>query len=423
MRVRFLLRQLWYDLVSGMFFRPTVIVASLAVAGILTGEVTGRHPELRFLFNGEPAAAQLILATIAGSTMTVISVVYSILLVALSLASMQFSTRVLGELTRDSVSQTTLGLFLGTFVYSLLVMRLVSSGPPAVVPEIGVVAAMGLSLASMAQLVYFIHHISQLIQANYLVARIADASVSLVGERAGAVSTRGPVSHPQGLVAERRVVSTDAGYVQVLDAERLRAVASEGHGLIEVVARVGRFVAEGSELAVVRSPAELDPGIDDEVRAAFDLGPIRTMQDDVEWGIRQIVDIALKAVSPAVNDPSTACTCVDHLMRIVGAASRCPAPSRQLVDDRGTVRVLVEAASPAELLDLAVTQLRQYTRGDMAVPLRIVRLLDTVHAASGDERLRERARFHAKMIVEASQRDFCAEDRDELTRRAERLVR
>ena len=147
-RARFVFRQLRYDLSTSMWVIPSALVSTLGALGFLTRYATGTHLGFSFLFDGEPGAAQLVLSTIASATMTVVSVVYSILLVALSLASMQFSTRILQEVVRDRVSQVTLGLFVGTFVYCLLVLRLVRVGPPPVVPEVGVVFAILLSLAA-----------------------------------------------------------------------------------------------------------------------------------------------------------------------------------------------------------------------------------------------------------------------------------
>jgi uncharacterized membrane protein len=421
--LRFLSRQIGYDLRSGLLFRPALLIAALAALALVGPSLEVRlAPEASAWLATEPGAAQVVLSTVAGSMMTVVSVVYSILLVALSLASMQFSTRILAGMMRDRVSQNTLGLFVGTFVYCLLLLRAVHGDPAPFVPGISLTFALVLALASLGGLVFFIHHIIRSIQANHLVERIATETEGVIDavfpERLG--PGEAPAEHPvpeppPGAVPVRAVAS---GYVQLIDVDSLRAIASQGY-TIHVVRGMGSFAAEGIPVALV-APAPPPPVLA-AILAAFDLGPVRTMQQDAEFGVRQIVDIALKAISPAVNDPSTAATCIDHLTRLLVrvAGRRTPVVTPVVV----TGGVYVPTVTHADLVDLSFEQLRQYGRSDMAVALRLLRALGDVASVTTQPFCLARIEQHARLIEAAARAAFPEEDCDELGRRRAAVAR
>lgn len=393
-----------------MFARPLAWIVALAALGIAVPWIE-EGTELSAFLATEPGSAQVLLATIAGAVMTVVAVVYSILLVALSLASMQFSTRILAGMLRDRVAQNTLGLFIGTFVYCVLVLRAVHGDPQPFVPGVAVGGAVLLALSSLAGLVWFIHHIVSAIQANQLVHRIAVETEAVIDDVFRvSQSPEGPSKEDPvlpSIPADASLVPSDrSGYIQLIDVAGLAAI---GAARVQVLRPMGAFVAAGLPLLAV-SPAPTDVQRAAALRAV-DIGAMRTMQADVEFGIRQIVDIALKAISPAVNDPSTAATCIDHLGRLlVRVAQRQPAP----IEHGG---VVVPHATQSDLIDLAFEQLRQYGRADMAVALRIMRALGEVASVTKQAAARRRIELHARLIEAAARTHFAPEDCDELARR------
>ncbi|MEQ1507105.1 MAG: DUF2254 domain-containing protein [Myxococcota bacterium] len=411
----FRLRQLQWDLASGLLFRPFLIIAGLATVGELLPLLEAQHPPPDLVHRWlatEPGSAQVVLGTLAGATMTVVSVVYSILVVALSLASVQFSTRIVAGFLRDPASQRTLGLLVGTFAYALVVLRSVRTDPPFV-PELAVAGAIALALASLAALVWFIHHIANQIQANTLVDRLATETEAVIDEVFGETPLiEAPVTVPA--IPMITIRATRSGYLQLADRDRLRALAANGAWV--VVARgVGQFVAERAELARIGPPERVGPEVVRELHAAFDLGAGRTMQQDVEWGFRQIVDIALKAISPAVNDPSTAATCIDHLGRLLIRAAHRHAPAR--VDRVGDGGVSLPVPTTADLVDLAFEQLRQYGRADMAVALRLIRAAHDVADATTDPTVHRRLAAHTRLLDASVRAAFPVDDCEELGRR------
>jgi uncharacterized membrane protein len=418
--VSFHFAQLRYELGSRLLFLPGLVATGMGLVALgLEHLETARIVELG-LGPIEPATAQSILATLAGSTMTLVSVVYSVLLVALSLASTQFSTRILAGMVRDRFAHVALGLFLGTFVWLLVALRAVHVDPPWV-PPLTTSLAVALAVASLFALVAFIDRIIQGLQANHIVARIATETEAILDDvfppADGAASIE-PPAHETSDEPARQVVSRASGYVQLVDVEGLCLLA-RGQGVhVRLLRPMGSFVAEGLPLFEVRSSKACTSEVEDALVDAVDLGEFRTMQKDAEWGLRQIVDIGLKAISPAVNDPSTGALCIDHLSRLLVRAARRAAPRTHFVEGSGSV--VVPSTSLADLVDLAFEQLRQYGKSDMAIALRLMRAIGDVAECTTDAAARARLLAHARAVDAAAKSAFDAADRIELEARAVR---
>ncbi|MFI5012585.1 MAG: DUF2254 domain-containing protein [Hyphomicrobiales bacterium] len=399
-RLRLFLRKVMYALRGGFLVRPLLISVVLGLAGMMLSSLEESHPVLSawvpdalFPSRSDPQVVQLMLATIAASVMTVVSIVFAILLMTLTLASMQFSPRILVSFVRDRVTQWTLGLFLGTFLFCLSALPAARSSPHPFSPVATVTGGMMLALASVIGLIFFIHHISHAISVTFIVDRIARETENVIDElmpheMRNADRPRLSTIVPEG--PEFAVTSLVSGYIRYIDTKQLLSLAKSYRLRIRVLRRVGHFVPAGVQLLSVSRPDRLTAERSDELLRAFDIGPSRTMQQDAEFGILQIVDIALKAISPAVNDPSTAINCIDQLGRIlIRWASREP-PSPILYDPPHVARLIIPWTGFAGLLDLAVEQIRHYAVSDVVVSLRLLRSLDDIAATlDGRERLGE----------------------------------
>lgn len=389
-RLPLLFVQVRYNLHGGFLVRPLLIALALGAAGALLSATEEAVPALgawvpAFLFpsHRDPQIAQVILGCVAASMMTVVSIVFAILLMTLTLASMQFSPRIIVSFSQDRVTQQTLGIFLGTFTYCLAALPAARSVPHPAEPVLTVLGAMLLALACVGWLLFFIHHISQAISVNHIVDRIAQETEAVIDQMMPLPLRESRLPAPPPLAASEReapVLSPASGYVRFIDSRRLVALAKSYSVTVHVMRRVGHFVPEGVPLLTVTQGDKLTPGLIADLRAAFDLGPTRTLQQDVEFGILQIVDIALKAISPAVNDPSTGITCVDQLSRIlIRFASREP-PEDLLYDPPGVVRVAIPWLGFERLVDSAFEQIRLYAKSDVAVSLRMLRALGDIAA-------------------------------------------
>jgi uncharacterized membrane protein len=358
-------------------------------------------PPVLFPSRDDPQVAQIILAGVAGSIMTVVSIVFAILLMTLTLASMQFSPRIIVSFVKDRVTQWTLGIFLGTFLYCMAALPAARSLPHPFAPVFTVLGAMVLAIACVAWLLFFIHHISRAISVNHIVDRIATETLAMIDDLMPWPRRPSRISDPGALQIqwETTLVSAESGYIRFIDQKRLVELAKSCRFKINVLRRVGHFVPAGVPLLMVSKSDRLTLEAQEELRGAFDLGPTRTLQQDCEFGVLQIVDIALKAISPAVNDPSTAISCVDQLSRImIRFASREP-PEEILYDPPGTIRVLIPWISFERLLESAFEQIRLYSSSDVAVSLRLLRVLRDIAVTTLDPEYRRILTERGRQVV------------------------
>ena len=407
-------RNLAYNLRGGFLVRPLIIALALGLTGALLSAleeavpaVNAWVPVILFPSHADPQVAQVILAGIAAAMMTVVSIVFAILLMTLTLASMQFSPRIIVSFSQDRVTQQTLGIFLGTFTYCVAALPAAHTLPRPFEPVLCVLGAMLLSLMCVGWLLYFIHHISQAISVNHIVDRIAQETEDIIDQtmprprQADRLPDEALYDSdlPAWGAREAPLLSTSSGYVRYIDTRQLVAAARAAGVSVQVLRRVGHFVPEGVPLLLVSKGDKLSEAGATEMRTAFEIGPTRTLQQDVEYGILQIVDIALKAISPAVNDPSTAIGCVDQLSRIlIRFGAREPAESR-LFDPPGFLRVMLPWLTFDRLVDSSFGQIRLYAKADVAVSLRMLRALSDLAATLPDAERRRVLTARARRIV------------------------
>jgi uncharacterized membrane protein len=332
---------------------------------------------------------------------------------------MQFSPRILTGFVRDRVTQWTLGVFLGTFSYCMAALPAARSFPYPFSPVATVLGAMILAFACVCLLLFFIHHISQAISVNNIVDRVASETESIIDDlmprslrqpRLGGTYPVNPTTWAPSLINET------SGYIRYVDRVRLVELTKTHHVQVHVFRRVGQFVPAGVPLLLASKPERIFGEAGQQFRAAFDIGATRTLQLDVEFGVLQIVDIALRAISPAVNDPTSAISCIDQLSRIlIRFVAREPA-EQLLFDPPGVVRVSIPWIGFERLLNSAFDQIRLYAKGDVAVSLRILRALTDVASTTQNSQYR-------KALAEMTTRvlDGCAERLTEQELRALRF--
>jgi uncharacterized membrane protein len=419
-RLRQLLRQATYNLRGGFLVRPLTIALALGCAGATLAWLEETFPALsdivpRAIFpsHSDPQVAQFILGGIAGSIMTVVSIVFAILLMTLTLASMQFSPRIIVSFAKDRVTQWTLGIFLGTFCYCMAALPAAHQLPQPFAPVATVLGAMLLALACVGWLLFFIHHISHAISVSHIVDRIASETEVLIDEMMPGPHQPNAMADPQLLEPatwETAIASPNSGYIRFIDTGRLVALAKSYRVKVRVLRRVGHFVPAGTTLLMVYKGNRLSPDQLEELLETVDLGPSRTLEQDVEFGVLQIVDIALKAISPAVNDPTTGVSCVDQLSRILirFAARETPAPL--LYDPPGIVRASIEWIDFNGLLTSAFEQIRLYSPADLAVSLRLLRALIDIAGTAADPAYRAKLYALGARIVDGCAKQLTEEE-------------
>ena len=376
---------LWDRARTSFWLVPASMTLAAAVLSYATVAFDRRlGPEamgaLGWVWSGGASGARSVLSTVAGSMATVAGVVFSVNIVALTLASSQFGPRLLRNFTRDLGNQIVLGTFIATFLYSLLVLRTVRGADEGgFVPELSVTCAVLLAVASVGVLIYFIGHVAEAIQAESLIAAVGQELKGEITRRHGPGPARGPhapepsESGPPG-GTPLAVHAASGGYVQGIAHDDLAAVAANLDAVVRVLCRPGDFVLTGEALALVHGAGRLPDEDAARIRRAFALGPRRTPAQDVRYTAQRLTEIAVRALSPAINDPATAMGCVDWLGEAMAELARCtPEPAGHHRD--GRLRVLARPVGFAELAESAFTPIRTYGAGDPAVAVHLIHTL------------------------------------------------
>jgi uncharacterized membrane protein len=382
------------------------------------------------VFAAGPEGARAVLAAIAGSMVTVASLVFSMTLVTLQLASSQLGPRLIARFMRDRINQVVLGTFIATFLYALLVLQTVTeSGTQPFVPHLSLTVALALTLLSLGWLVYFIHHVANSIQADTVIAGVAadlahalDRLYPRLAAEHGRVAATAPV--PAGLLSKPAtpVPAGRGGYVQAIDAQALLRLAREHDLVIEILRRPGHFVILGRPLMRAWPAARVS---DEVIEAAADkvvLGPKRTPTQDLEFSIDALVEIALRALSPGINDPRTAMTCIDRLAEALAHFMRTGSRPPLIDDADGTLRLILHPTTFDGAIDAAFNQIRQAANGHVAVLIRIIDALGELAESGVTTEQRSALARHADMVRRACRRSIAEpEDRADVEGELHRL--
>lgn len=382
------LRQLLEGLRESFWFIPAVVVlASMAAAALLIElDATDARSLAEWsprLFGASAEGSRAMLSAIATSMITVAGVVFSITVVVLSQASAQYSPRVLRNFMRDRPTQAVLGVFVGVFAYCLVVLRTVRSADGgAFIPSLAVLGGMAYAFAAIATLIFFIHHVAQGIQAASIVQRIAEETRAAIDhlypEKVAAPATHRAAARLPKDWAEVRAVRS--GYVVSVDGGALVQAAVKHGRVVRLRPRVGDFVAEGGVLLELGGSEPPDHHQAARLRAAVLIGHQRTTTQDAAFGLQQLVDVAVKALSPGINDPTTASMCIDRLGALLARLAGRQFPDVNRVHE-GELRLVLPAPDFGEFAGEVFRPLLAHCRGDVQVLEALVRALETAAGA------------------------------------------
>ena len=366
-----------------LWFVPAVFaVAAFVLALVLMAvdQSLGREPEsVPFMFGGTADGARSVLSTIAQSMLTFTGLVFTITMLVLQLASSQLSPRVMRTFLRDRGNQVVLGMFTATFVFTLLVLREVrnpSAGDPGFVPAVSTWTAFVLLLASVGAFIWYIDHMAHAIRASTVITSIWSETVGAI-ERLYPERIGEDAPPPDGLPdpgAPAVILKADrAGVLVTVDEDALLRATAEPGRLLELVPAVGDFVPAGAPLARLWGPWDREGG--DHVRGAVGLNAERTLDQDAAFGFRQLVDIAVRALSPGTNDPTTAVQALDRIHDLLRrlAERRFPSPVR-VVD--GRPRLVLRRPAWDDYLRLALDEIRLAGESQIQVLRRLRAVLD-----------------------------------------------
>jgi uncharacterized membrane protein len=427
------LTKYWDALRSSYWFLPSLIlIASIALAFMMlnldrsgSSEIT----DLWWLYTGGPDGARSVLSAIAGSMITVAGTAFSITIVALQLAASNFGPRLLRNFMHDIGNQLALGAFIGTFVYCLLVLRTIrGENYSPFVPQMSVTVGVGLAIISTGVLIYFIHHASTIIQVSQVIANVSNdldrAIDRLYPERVGQSSLQHVGEIPGEFEQQSAPIkSNQKGYLQAIDDEQLLKIARQSDLLLCIKTRPGKYVVPSASLVLVYPRAQISPKLTKQINKAFIFGKDRTEQQDIAFPIEQLGEIALRAISPAVNDPFTAIRCIDRLSAGLSQLAQRTFPSPYRYDDQQVLRIIAEPTTFEYLVDRAFNQIRQYAQSDTAVTIRLLEAIAMIATYVETPKQRAALRRHAEMIWRGSQKGLSEEcDRQDVEQRYQQVL-
>jgi uncharacterized membrane protein len=377
----------WLVLQSTFWFVPglMIIVAALLAAIVLAIDASPMGSRLpAWVSAGGADGARALLSTVAGSMVTVAGLGFSITIVALVLASTQFGPRLLSLFMRDTTSQVILGTFAGTFTYCVLILRSIrgpEEGGTPFVPNVAVTVAVGLTLLCVGALVYFFHHVAVSIQAPKVAAAVARDLDHAIDHLYPADLGGGGPDPDQNEVptpeSDRVVTSETSGYVQVLDDAAVLELAVAHDMCVRLLTRPGLFVVRGNPILVVRPSIKVTDDVAQRLRSTLIIGDVRTPEDDLEYSVRQLVEVALRALSPAINDPFTAMAAIDWLGAALARLAEQEFPPRYRYDEQERLRVVADVSTFGGIAHTIFSRIRHY--GGTS-PVVLNRLLEAVAA-------------------------------------------
>ncbi|MDE8602110.1 DUF2254 domain-containing protein [Marinomonas sp. RSW2] len=394
---------------------------------------------LAFLYHADANITRSLLTTIASSVMTVVSITFSITIVALTTASSQFGPRLIRNFMEDKSTQMVLGVFISLFIYCLILVRMTDDFAEGhFLPGLTFAGAIAMTLCGILLLIYFIHHVSQNLQSDNIIDNVYSElqySINQIfkQQKEEEYATSSDNNAMKKTDIERKLVSTmnkreaiplkspACGYIQTINYAHLTKVMKKLDGYLEVSVNPGDFVVNRM-ITMSCHTKPLSKEDEESLHNGFTLGPKRTPIEDPEFAAHQLIEIALRALSPGINDPYSAIACVDKLTAMICNLTQEHFPQGITCDKDGTERVSYKATSFQNLANIAYDQIRQYSQTCLAVQLR---LLEGLIRVAEQASLPTHWSFvrHQKQMIEHSlkQQNLIDLDKKEVTNRLQAL--
>lgn len=411
---------LWNDIRSSLWALPLAMVLVAAAGAVVAVQLPvhqGNDP-VWFLYSGDAEAAPQFLSNLVTAMITMATLVVSITMVVLTLAAQQLGPRLIRSFMADRRTQATLGLFIATVVYLLLVLR-TSYGGGDTVPNLAVTGGTVLVLLCLVALLVFVHHLARSIIADNTIDRVGaalDADIERLLPESDLETPDAPSTRPHENGAPLKLRCS--GYIEAINHSGLVEIAHAAEAVIELSFKAGRHVIEGGTFAWIAPPDAASDEIRGKIEACLFLGSERASIQDVETSIRQLVEVALRALSPSVSDPFTAMAVIDRLTTSLAKVMRHGAPQSVWADADGTVRLLTPDSTFSDIVEEAFRQIRQQAQDQPAVLIRLVESLGQLEALA-NEHQRPALERQIEIVLETGRRNIAQkQDLETLERRA-----
>lgn len=427
----------WKELMSTFWFVPVLIIvlAVLFSIGLVSLDAFINLPQkglIRFFLVNSSDSARSILSTISSAMIGVAGTVFSVTLVALTLASSQLGPRLIKNFMYVRLNQVVLGSYIAIYLYCLLVLNAVKDeNGYTFIPSISILVAILAAVVNIILLIIFIHQISVNIQADKIISDISD----LISKQ---VETLFPEKMGEELKKERDfdedatifsfqkstiINSPKSGYLQYIDSVALLTIITNNDSLLKLAHRPGSFLVKDGKIGVIYSNTAWEEEALVKLVSQFIIGKTKTSQQDLEFSIHQMVEIAARALSPGVNDPYTAIACIDNLTATLCNLAESKFPSKYRVDEEGNIRVIANVLDFEGVLNAAFNQIRQFSVGSTAVIIRLMEALITIIGFTKSEDHKKAVIKHAEMVLRFGKETIKEEnDLNDLIKRANLIV-
>ncbi|QIA09759.1 DUF2254 domain-containing protein [Draconibacterium halophilum] len=428
----------WKELMATFWFVPALIIgfAVILSIGFVSLDSYIDLPQdgwLRFFLVNSSDSARSILATISGAMIGVAGTVFSVTLVALTLASSQFGPRLIKNFMYVRLNQIVLGSYISTYLYCLLVLNAIRDYDGySFIPSISILVAIFAAIVNIVLLIIFIHQIAVSIQADKVISDISN----LISKQ---VKVLFPEKMGDGLKDEKvfdedeaisaykehtTIKSPKAGYLQYIDNEAVMEIVTKNDSLTLLNQGPGSFLVKGGEIGVLHSNNEWEEESMKKLMEQFIIGKTKTSQQDLNYSIHQMVEIAARALSPGVNDPYTAIACIDNLTATLCYLAEAKFPSKYRVDEEDNLRIIADVLNFEGVLDAAFNQIRQFSAGSTAVVIKLMEALTTILNFTKKESYKKSVIKHAEMVYRQGKETIKeTNDLQDLTERANKILK
>jgi uncharacterized membrane protein len=427
----------FYELKATFWFIPVfiMIISVLLAFGLVFLDQAVTLPEnrfVRFFFVNSAASARSILTTISGAMIGVAGTVFSVTLVALTLASSQFGPRLIRNFMYIRLNQVVLGSYISTYLYCLFVLNAIKEGEQyTFIPVLSILFAILAAFVNIILLIVFIHQIAISIQADKVISDISDVI-------SNQIKTLFPKEKDEEVEVEKSlsiekikfsynhtivVKSPKNGYLHYIDNEMLLRIVRQFDGLIELHARPGDHLIADLEVGKLYTNKNVDDEALERISRQFVIGKTKIAQQDLEFSIQQMVEIAARALSPGINDPYTAIACIDNLTATLCHLAQINFPPKYRLDEEKNVRIIADTIDFEGVLNVSFNQIRQFSAGSTAVIIRLMEALITINGFAKKDSYKKAITKHAKMVLNMGKESIKEEsDLKDLLARSKNII-
>lgn len=427
----------WKQLKATFWFLPMLIISfsiflSVGLVSLDNNINISFEGWMRFFLVNSSDSARSILTTISGAMIGVAGTVFSVTLVALTLASSQFGPRLIKNFMYVKLNQIVLGSYVSTYLYCLLVLNAIKDNDDyTFIPAISIFVAILATVFNIILLIIFIHQIAISIQADRVVSDISNfienQVENLFPDKIGEYMNEEMFIDTAKIISQYThstiLKSPKSGYLQNIDNQALLKIVEKHDSLLEIKYKTGDFFVKNLEIGVIHSHELWEENAINQLISQFVIGKTKTSQQDIEFSIHQMVEIAARALSPGVNDPYTAISCVDHLTAVMCYLAEAQFPSKYRYDQSKQLRVIAENLDFEGVLDAAFNQIRQFSTGSTAVIIRLMEAQITILKFTKTKSHKKALIKHAEMILTVGKQTIKEKnDLDDLEERAKKIL-